>query len=87
MTTDLVVDECRNDARSPQRGEQGVAIILAAAVAVVLMGMAGFAVDLGWLYSQRTEAQKAAEAAALAGVVHMPIAASETFPTDRKSVV
>ncbi len=83
MTTDLVVDECRNDARSPQRGEQGVAIILAAAVAVVLMGMAGFAVDLGWLYSQRTEAQKAAEAAALAGVVHMPIAASETFPTSQ----
>ena len=34
--------------------------------------MAGFAVDLGWLYLKTTETQKAAEAAALAGVVHMP---------------
>ena len=39
------------------------------------------AVDLGWLYSQSTEAKKAAESAALAGVIHMPIAASEVFTT------
>lgn len=52
--------------------ERGATLVLAAAVLLVLMGMAGFAVDLGWLYSQGAEAQKAAEAAALAGVVHMP---------------
>lgn len=52
--------------------ERGATLVLAAAVLLVLIGMAGFAVDLGWLYSQRTEATKAAESAALAGVVHMP---------------
>lgn len=52
--------------------ERGATLVLAAAVLIVLMGMAGFAVDLGWLYSQRLEATKAAESAALAGVVHMP---------------
>ena len=52
--------------------ERGVTLVLAAAVLVVLMGMAGFAVDLGWLFLKTTETQKAAEAAALAGVVHMP---------------
>ena len=45
-------------------------------VLVVLIGMAGFAVDLGWLFLKSTEAQKAAEAAALGGVVHMPNPAS-----------
>ena len=34
--------------------------------------MAGFAVDLGWLFLKTTESKKAAESAALAGVVHMP---------------
>ncbi len=52
--------------------ERGATLIIASAVLLVLLGMAGFAVDLGWLYSQRTEATKAAESAALAGVVHMP---------------
>lgn len=58
-----------DDERSAERG---ATLVLAAAVLIVLMGMAGFAVDLGWLYSQRTEATKAAESAALAGVIHMP---------------
>jgi len=56
--------------------ERGATLVLASAVLLVLLGMAGFSVDLGWLYSQRTEATKAAEAAALAGVVHMPNPAS-----------
>ena len=52
--------------------ERGATLVLASMILVVLMGMAGFAVDLGWLYYRSTEAQKAAESAALAGVVHMP---------------
>jgi hypothetical protein len=39
---------------------------------VVMIGMVGFSVDLGWLYYQQTNARKAAESAALAGVVNMP---------------
>ena len=52
--------------------ERGATLVLAAATIVVLLGMAGFAVDLGWLYLKTTEAQRAAEASALAGVVYMP---------------
>lgn len=77
-----IVEECTNDSAAEGRdSERGATLVLAAAVLLVLMGMAGFAVDLGWLYSQRTEVKKAAESAALAGVVHMPIGASETFLT------
>jgi hypothetical protein len=42
--------------------------------------MAGFAVDLGWIYLNMTQTQKAAEAAALAGVVHMPLPSAVAFP-------
>lgn len=66
-------------AEDPSNNEQGATLVLVALVMVVLMGMAGFAVDLGFLYWQATEAQKAAEAAALAGVVHMPPPASVPF--------
>jgi len=53
-------------------GERGATLVLSAMVLVVVIGMAGFAVDLGWLFLKSTETQKAAESAALAGVVHMP---------------
>ena len=69
QTTDLA-DE--SPAENVNDNERGATLVLATAVLIVLLGMAAFAVDLGWLYSQRTEATKAAEAAALAGVVHMP---------------
>ncbi|MCP3974672.1 MAG: hypothetical protein GY720_09285 [bacterium] len=65
VAPDTAVDEAESN-------ERGATLILVAAVMLVLMGMAGFAVDLGWLYSQKTETIKAAEAAALAGVVHLP---------------
>ncbi|NOX22451.1 MAG: hypothetical protein GXP36_05050 [Actinobacteria bacterium] len=52
--------------------ERGATLVLAAATLLVMIGMAGFAVDLGWLYYKGAQAQNAAEAAALAGVVHMP---------------
>lgn len=55
------------------RGERGVVLLLVTAMILVLMGMAAFAVDLGWLYYNQLQARKAAEAAALAGVVHMPL--------------
>ncbi len=39
---------------------------------VVLMGAAGMAIDLGWLFWQSVEIQHGADAAALAGVVYEP---------------
>lgn len=54
------------------KDENGTTLVLVASLMVVLIGMLGFAVDLGWLYYNQTNARKAAEAAALAGVVNMP---------------
>jgi len=54
-------------------GENGVVLVLTALSLVIMMGMAAFAVDLGWLYYSQLNVRKAAEAAALAGVVHMPL--------------
>ncbi|GBE24498.1 MAG TPA: hypothetical protein ENG98_02000 [Actinobacteria bacterium] len=59
--------------------ERGATLVLAAATLLVMIGMAGFAVDLGWLYFKGAQAQNAAEAAALAGVVHMPQPSNVTF--------
>jgi hypothetical protein len=56
-----------------REGERGVVLVLTAALMIVFMGMAAFAVDYGWLYYNQLEAKKAAEAAALAGVVNMPL--------------
>ncbi len=54
-------------------GENGVVLVLTSLAMVILLGMAAFAVDLGWLYYNQLNVRKAAEAAALAGVVHMPL--------------
>ena len=52
--------------------EQGISLIWLALMLVVLIGMAGFGLDLGWMYLSTTRAQKAVDAAALAGVVNLP---------------
>lgn len=59
--------------------ERGAVMILMAVGLVVLMGMAVFAVDYGWIAYNRLETRKAAESAALAGVVYMPLAGSATL--------
>ena len=65
MEAEMLVEEDQQE----NQNERGATLVLASAVLLVLIGMAGFSVDLGWLYSQRTEATKTAESAALAGVV------------------
>jgi hypothetical protein len=54
------------------RAETGLVIVWMAFMLVVLLGMAGFAVDLGSWYLRSAKLQRAADAAALAGVVWMP---------------
>lgn len=60
--------------RSRLRGESesGAALPMVAGMLVALMGLAAFAVDLGWIYLNTSRLQRAADAAALAGVVHLP---------------
>lgn len=56
-----------------QRGDdRGVALPFVAIMLVLLIGMTAFAVDLGWLYLNGSRVQRGADAAALAGVVHLP---------------
>ena len=52
--------------------ERGVALILITLLLVVFMGMAAFAIDLGWLYFNSLEIQHGADAGALAGVIYEP---------------
>ena len=58
--------------RAKLKDEGGTTLVLVASLMVVMIGMVGFSADLGWLYYQQTNARKAAESAALAGVVNMP---------------
>lgn len=50
----------------------GYAAVLTALILVPLLGFAGFAVDVGAWYSRASSLQRAADAAALAGVVWQP---------------
>ena len=52
--------------------DRGYAAVLTALILVPLMGFAGFAVDVGAWYSRAAAIQRAADAAALAGVVWQP---------------
>lgn len=52
--------------------DKGAVLIWVAGSLVVLLTMAAFAVDLGWIYLNRSRLQSAADAAALAGVVNLP---------------
>ena len=47
--------------------QRGMSLVLVAAILVVLLGISALAIDLAALYVRRNEAQRAADAAALAG--------------------
>lgn len=49
------------------RNQDGVSVVFVALLLVVLLGMAALAVDMGLLMAARTEAQRVADSAALAG--------------------
>lgn len=55
-----------------RRDERGAVLPLAVIVMTVMIGFAGFGVDIGWWYSRAVQIQRAADAASLAGVVWMP---------------
>lgn len=52
--------------------EQGAVLLIAALVLIPLLIVSAFAVDLGWFYVRGGRLQRAADAAALAGVMYMP---------------
>jgi hypothetical protein len=66
------VDKSESTKSEPPKGERGVVLLWVAGMLVALLGVSAFAVDLGWLYLNTSRLQKAADAAALAGVVNLP---------------
>src|SRR6185437_6296368 len=56
-----------NNRQHPRDKQRGATLLLAAASLLLLLAMAGFAIDALTLYVSRTDAQRAADAAALAG--------------------
>ena len=59
-------------ATEPTR-QRGAVLPMFTIFIVVMLGAAGMAVDLGWLYFQSIEVQHGADMAALAGVVYEPL--------------
>src|SRR3954454_20523755 len=58
--------------RSLQHRENGYVLVMSALLLVPMLLMAGLSVDIGSWYSRASDIQKAADAAALAGVVWLP---------------
>ena len=52
--------------------DKGAAMVLVALSMVLLLGMAAFGTDLAWFYLNASRVQRAADAAALGGVVWLP---------------
>src|SRR5579859_607323 len=50
-----------------QKGERGSTLVIVAGIMIVLLGISALAIDLVSFYAVRAEAQRAADAAALAG--------------------
>lgn len=69
------VGGCRGRPRTERRGllgdERGAVLLVVAGSLVVMMGLAALAVDVGLFLGARTEAQRVADAAALAGAGHL----------------
>ncbi len=58
--------------RRAKEDERGAALALVAGSLVLLMGMAAFGTDLAWFYLNASRMQRAADAAALGGVIWLP---------------
>src|SRR4030081_3316778 len=54
------------------RGERGQTFIIVALMLTMLLGFTGLVVDVGWYEVNLVRVQRAADAAALAGVVYLP---------------
>jgi hypothetical protein len=60
------------------RGERGQVLLIVILALVALLGVAAFAIDVGYAYYAKRQLQSAADAAALAGAQDLPDAAAAT---------
>ena len=68
----MIIRHTRRPLAAPRRGVRGYILAKTALLIVPLLLMAGLSVDVGYWYSRASDIQKAADAAALAGVVWLP---------------
>jgi len=71
----------RADRRADRSHEGGYVAVMTALLLVILMGLAAFAVDVGQWYVVGQQEQRAADAAALAGVTNLPEDQVKAFAT------
>jgi hypothetical protein len=55
-----------------RRGESGQSLVIVALMLTMLLGFTGLVIDVGWFEVNLVRVQRAADAAALAGVVYLP---------------
>ncbi len=55
-----------------ERAPRGQVLVIFAALLTILLGMTAIVIDLAWIFSNQLQVQRAADAAALAGVVNLP---------------
>src|ERR1051326_4383256 len=60
-------DFCEEVCVIPRTTERGMTLLLVCILMFAMIAMAALAIDVAWLYTARSEAQRAADAAALAG--------------------
>lgn len=73
--------------RTRRETSSGSALILATLSLVVILGMLGMVIDLGWAYYRQQNAQAAADAAALAGAAAAVSNSGATFTCNSSGVV
>jgi hypothetical protein len=62
----------RRQTRRPAARERGQVVVIFAMSIVLFVGMCGVVVDIAWYWANMLRMQRAADAAALAGVVYLP---------------
>ena len=62
----------RRRAKEVRENQSGATVVIVALLLTVLLGMAAFALDFGWLYWNVIKVQHGADAAALSGVIYEP---------------
>src|SRR5260370_30831814 len=72
MKTRMRPAETRRKAAKERNAERGAALVMIAGGLVLILAAAGLAIDLGVLYLEKSEAQRAADAGALAGAPAFP---------------
>ncbi|HVB29425.1 MAG TPA: pilus assembly protein TadG-related protein, partial [Terriglobia bacterium] len=73
-----------------RHGDRGVSILIIAVSMIFILGFAGLGIDLGSLYVGRSQAQRAADAGALAGAGYLAsngcTSSSGTITTDCQAI-